>query len=67
MQSFMPEYEKSRTYLELLADLPWSKETADKIDIRKARYGAQTPLKMSISNVFVQGWISKPIITDWRK
>ena len=31
-----PEYNVSRTYIEWLADLPWSKSTMDRIDIKKA-------------------------------
>ena len=32
-----PEYSVIRTYLDWLVQLPWSKETADHIDIKKAR------------------------------
>tara|TARA_A100001015_G_C15039242_1_gene738455 strand:+ start:2349 stop:4760 length:2412 start_codon:yes stop_codon:yes gene_type:complete len=31
-----PEYNVSRTYIEWLADLPWSESTTDRIDIKKA-------------------------------
>ena len=31
-----PEYNVSRTYIEWLTDLPWSKSTTDRIDIKKA-------------------------------
>ena len=32
-----PEYTVSRTYLDWLVELPWSKETEDNLDIRRAR------------------------------
>jgi ATP-dependent Lon protease len=32
-----PEYGVIRTYLQILADLPWSKESADKIDLKQSR------------------------------
>ncbi len=32
-----PEYNISRTYLEMLCSLPWSKETIDNLDLRNAR------------------------------
>ncbi|NOZ74521.1 MAG: endopeptidase La [FCB group bacterium] len=31
-----PEYSVSRTYIEWLADLPWSKSTEDRIDVKEA-------------------------------
>ena len=31
-----PEYNVSRTYIEWLSDLPWSKSTKDRIDLKKA-------------------------------
>jgi len=31
-----PEYQVARTYLEWLADLPWSKNTEDQLDIKRA-------------------------------
>ena len=31
-----PEYSVSRTYIEWLADLPWSKSTKDRIDVKEA-------------------------------
>lgn len=35
--SFMSDYAVTRAYLELLADLPWSEQTAENIDLRKSR------------------------------
>lgn len=32
-----PEYGVIRTYLQIIAELPWSKETVDKIDLKEAR------------------------------
>lgn len=37
MPSASPEYSIIRTYLELLASLPWSKSTGEKIDVPRAR------------------------------
>ncbi len=37
MQPASSEYGVTRTYLETLLDLPWSKQTKDKLDIREAR------------------------------
>ena len=37
MQTASPEYSIIRTYLELLASLPWSKSTGEKIDVPRAR------------------------------
>lgn len=37
MPAAMPEYAMTRNYLELMADLPWSKESDDTLDITKAR------------------------------
>jgi ATP-dependent Lon protease len=37
MQPQQPEYSVLRTYLELMADLPWSVTTKDNLDIRNAR------------------------------
>ena len=37
MQSASPEYTVTRTYLEWLIELPWGKETADKLDLAEAR------------------------------
>jgi len=37
MQPGAGEYQVARTYLEWLADLPWSKQTEDKIDLAAAR------------------------------
>ncbi len=37
MPSVSPEYSIIRTYLELLASLPWSKSTGEKIDVPHAR------------------------------
>ncbi len=34
--SISPEYQVVRTYLEWLADLPWSKSTQDQLDIKRA-------------------------------
>ncbi len=31
-----PEYSVSRTYIECLADLPWSNSSEDQIDVKKA-------------------------------
>ena len=31
-----PEYNVSRTYIEWLSDLPWSKSTDDRIDLKEA-------------------------------
>ena len=31
-----PEYNVSRTYIEWLSDLPWSKSTKDRIDLKKS-------------------------------
>ena len=31
-----PEYNVSRTYIEWIADLPWSKSSKDRIDVKKA-------------------------------
>jgi ATP-dependent Lon protease len=36
-QAASPEYQVIRTYLEWLADIPWSKETVDRIDLAEAR------------------------------
>lgn len=33
----MPEYALTRNYLELMSELPWSKSTRDRLDIRAAR------------------------------
>ncbi len=32
-----PEYTVSRTYIEWLADLPWSKSTEDRVDVKEAK------------------------------
>lgn len=32
-----PEYSVSRTYIEWLADLPWSKSTEDRLDVKEAK------------------------------
>lgn len=37
MPAAMPEYAMTRNYLELMADLPWSKQSEDTLDISKAR------------------------------
>nr|KAF6407383.1 lon peptidase 2, peroxisomal [Molossus molossus] len=37
MPQSMPEYALTRTYLELMVELPWSKSTTDRLDIRAAR------------------------------
>lgn len=37
MQPASSEYGVTRTYLETLLDIPWSKQTKDKLDIREAR------------------------------
>jgi ATP-dependent Lon protease len=37
MQSASPDFSVGRTYVEWLADLPWSKRTEDKIDLAAAR------------------------------
>ncbi len=44
-----PEYQVARTYLELILELPWKKETADQLDLVRARrildedhYGLET-------------------------
>ena len=31
-----PEYNVSRTYIEWIADLPWSKSSKDRIDVNEA-------------------------------
>ncbi|XP_073411090.1 lon protease homolog 2, peroxisomal [Dendrobates tinctorius] len=37
MPQSMPEYALTRNYLELMAELPWSKSSTDRLDIRAAR------------------------------
>ncbi|HKA88430.1 MAG TPA: endopeptidase La [Haliangiales bacterium] len=37
MQSASPEYTVTRTYLEWLIEVPWTKETEDKLDLNDAR------------------------------
>ena len=37
MPSAMPEYAMTRNYLELMVELPWSKESTDTLDIKQAR------------------------------
>ncbi|XP_013912180.1 PREDICTED: lon protease homolog 2, peroxisomal-like [Thamnophis sirtalis] len=37
MPQSMPEYALTRNYLELMVELPWSKNTKDCLDIRAAR------------------------------
>ncbi|KAM9301673.1 lon protease homolog 2, peroxisomal isoform 1-T1 [Gastrophryne carolinensis] len=37
MPQSMPEYALTRNYLELMSELPWSKSTTDRLDIRGAR------------------------------
>ncbi|XP_015283669.1 PREDICTED: lon protease homolog 2, peroxisomal [Gekko japonicus] len=37
MPQSMPEYALTRNYLELMVELPWSKSTRDRLDIRAAR------------------------------
>ncbi|MEE6500001.1 hypothetical protein FKM82_003665 [Ascaphus truei] len=37
MPQSMPEYALTRNYLELMSELPWSKNTRDRLDIRAAR------------------------------
>ncbi|CAH2323927.1 lon protease homolog 2, peroxisomal [Pelobates cultripes] len=37
MPQSMPEYALTRNYLELMSELPWSKSTRDRLDIRAAR------------------------------
>uniref|UniRef100_A0A6I8PVT6 Lon protease homolog 2, peroxisomal n=1 Tax=Xenopus tropicalis TaxID=8364 RepID=A0A6I8PVT6_XENTR len=37
MPQSMPEYALTRNYLELMSELPWSKATRDRLDIRAAR------------------------------
>ncbi|XP_075694500.1 lon protease homolog 2, peroxisomal [Rhinoderma darwinii] len=37
MPQSMPEYALTRNYLELMSELPWSKTTRDRLDIRAAR------------------------------
>ncbi|XP_028596049.2 lon protease homolog 2, peroxisomal isoform X1 [Podarcis muralis] len=37
MPQSMPEYALTRNYLELMVELPWSKSTKDRLDIRAAR------------------------------
>ena len=38
MPNAMPEYALTRNYLELMAELPWSKQTKDVLDIAQARW-----------------------------
>nr|XP_054771071.1 lon protease homolog 2, peroxisomal-like [Lytechinus pictus] len=37
MPSAMPEYAMTRNYLELMSELPWSKQSKDTLDIKQAR------------------------------
>ena len=37
MDTHSPEYHVTRTYLEMLTELPWGKFSRDKLDLRKAR------------------------------
>ena len=37
MQPQSAEYNVTRTYLEWISDLPWSKSTADRIDVEETR------------------------------
>ncbi|XP_037000692.2 lon protease homolog 2, peroxisomal [Artibeus jamaicensis] len=37
MPQSMPEYTLTRSYLELMVELPWNKSTTDRLDIRAAR------------------------------
>lgn len=38
MPNFHPNYSMLRNYLELIAELPWSIETTDSLDVSKAKY-----------------------------
>ena len=37
MPTAMPEYALTRNYLELMGELPWSKQSKDVLDIMQAR------------------------------
>ncbi len=43
MPTAAPDYQMTRTYVELILELPWSKLTADNLDLRgPARYWTRT-------------------------
>ena len=41
MPAAAPDFQVTRTYLELVLELPWKKSTEDVIDLKKARAGAR--------------------------
>jgi ATP-dependent Lon protease len=55
------EYQVARTYVEWLADLPWAKKTADRLDVAQARqvldedhYGLEKPKRRIVEYVAIR-------------
>ncbi|OGN16689.1 MAG: endopeptidase La [Candidatus Yanofskybacteria bacterium RIFCSPHIGHO2_02_FULL_50_12] len=66
MPSFNPEVSYIRTYLDLLADLPWSKKTKEKIDLKESEkvlnedhYGLQKVKERILEYLAVQKQVGK--------
>lgn len=66
MPSFNPEVSYIRTYLDVLADLPWSKKTKEKIDLKESErilnedhYGLQKVKERIIEYLAVQKQVGK--------
>ncbi|MBW2509541.1 MAG: endopeptidase La, partial [Deltaproteobacteria bacterium] len=61
MNSAGSEYQVARTYVEWLADLPWSKKTADHLDVAQARqvldedhYGLEKPKRRIVEYIAIR-------------
>jgi ATP-dependent Lon protease len=61
MNSAGSEYQVARTYVEWLADLPWSKKTADHLDVAHARqvldedhYGLEKPKRRIVEYIAIR-------------
>ncbi|MFW2387138.1 MAG: endopeptidase La [Polyangiales bacterium] len=61
MNTASSEYQVARTYVEWLADLPWSKKTPDRLDVTQARqvldedhYGLEKPKRRIIEYIAVR-------------
>ena len=61
MNAASSEYQVARTYVEWLADLPWSKKTPDRLDVQHARqvldedhYGLEKPKRRIVEYIAVR-------------
>ena len=55
----VPDYQVTRSYLELLAELPWNRLTADHIDLQRARISTRTNLRTAQGQA-VPSWNTWP-------